>query len=106
MLDDILKDLLEDSLWSEKEASPRTARILRLAFGLLGAGLCLTGAIVTAVRRPTGNVGMLAGIYGMYLSLAWFCLHTVILGRSPRRAAWLLGLSFATLFLARISFGP
>jgi hypothetical protein len=106
MLDDLLEHILEDSVWAERVPSARKQRIIRLVFGLFGAGLCFAGMIVTAMRIQTGNVGMLVGIYGMYGSIAWFCLNTVILGRSPRLAGWLLAGSFATLFLARVIFGP
>ncbi len=106
MFDDLLKDLLEDSVWGERTASPRMQRILRLVFGLLGAGLAIAGLVVTVARTGGANPLMRLGFAGVFLAVFWFCAGTVILGRSPRGSAWLLGGSFATAFLARVIGGP
>jgi hypothetical protein len=106
MFDDFFEDLLRDSVWHEREASPRVQQILRGVFGVLGAGLAIVGGVVTAQRYEGANPLILAGFVGVFVAVFWFCTWTVILGRSPRRSAWLLGLSFATAFLARVIGGP
>lgn len=106
MPDDLLEELLRDSIWSEREASPRVQRIIRGIFGSVGAGLAIVGAVVVPERYAGTNQLMIAGILGIFVGVFWFCAWTVILGKSPRRAAWLLGISFATAFLARVIGGP
>lgn len=106
MFDDFFEDLLRDSVWHEREASPRVQRILRGGFGLLGGGMAIAGAVVTAQRYGGANRLMLAGFLGIFVAVFWFCAATVILGRSPRVSGWLLAGSFATAFLARVIGGP
>jgi hypothetical protein len=105
MFDDFFEDLLRDSVWYERDASPRVQRIFRGVFGVFGAGMAITGAVVTALRYEGANRLMLAGFLGVFVAVFLFCTWTVILGKSPRIAAWLLGLSFATAFLARVTGG-
>jgi hypothetical protein len=105
MFDDLFEDLLKDAVWSEREATPRVARIIRGVFGVLGAGLAIVGAAVTAQRYAGANRLILAGFIGVFVAVFLFCTWTVILGKSPRVAGWLLGLSFATAFLARVAGG-
>jgi FtsH-binding integral membrane protein len=105
MFDDFFEDLLRDSVWYERDASPRVQRIMRGVFGALGAGLAIVGAAVTAQRYAGANQLILAGFIGVFVAVFLFCIWTVILGRSPRLSAWLLGLSFATAFLARVIGG-
>ena len=104
MLDDLIQGVIEGWVAS-RDASPRTKWILRVAFGLLGAGLSLAGMIVMGQRWADANPGMLLGVLGMFGAIAWFCLGTIILGRSPKPAGWALGGSFALLFLSRAIFG-
>ena len=105
MLDDLLQLVIEG--WAgSRDASPRTQRIVRLVFGLFGAGLAIAGMVVLGRRWAGGNPGMLLGMLGIFGAVAWFCLGTVILRRSPRLAGWTLGGSFALLFLSRVLFGP
>ena len=105
MFDDLLKELLEDSVWGESPASPKAQRVIRLVFGLLGSALAIAGLVVTVARTGGANPLMRLGFAGVFLGVAWFCAGTVILGRSPRGSAWLLGGSFATAFLARVIGG-
>ncbi len=105
MFDDLFEDLLRDSVWGERDASPRVQRIVRGVFGVFGALMAIAGAVVAAQRYEGANPLMLAGFLGIFVAVFWFCTWTVILGRSPRRSAWLLGLSFATAFLARVIGG-
>jgi hypothetical protein len=72
---------------------------------VLGGGLAIVGAAVTIQRHAGTNQVMLAGSIGVFVAVFLFCIRTVILGRSPRLSAWLLGLSFATAFLARVIGG-
>ena len=105
MFDDLFEDLLKDSVWYEREATPRVARILRGVFGVFGALMAIAGAVVTAQRYEGANRLMLAGFVGVFVAVFLFCTWTVILGKSPRLAACLLGGSFATAFLARVMGG-
>jgi hypothetical protein len=74
-------------------------------FGLLGAGLGVTGAVHFVRAFAPRHTAMSASMVAMFVFLAAFCLFNVALGRTWRWPGVLFGVSFVLLFATRILFG-
>jgi hypothetical protein len=81
-LDDLLGTLFEDADLGTSR-SRRTTLVARMAFGLIGATLCLAGAYVFLTRADPGGTPVLrVCMAAVFASIAAFCLFNVMLGRS------------------------
>jgi hypothetical protein len=86
---------------------PLLQRIIRVGFGLFLALLSFAGfARGFGGGYSDTNAFFNAGAMMLFLSLALFGLLTVALGLKRMWPAWLVPISFAFLFLARVLFGP
>jgi hypothetical protein len=107
VIDDLLAGIFGEVALGGVGRSKRAQLVLRLFFGLLGAGLGLAGAASFALRaNPSSNAPMHASIIAMFLSLAAFSLFNVALARSWRWPGMAFVGSFIALFATRILFGP
>lgn len=106
MIDDILAGIFGEIALGRPSTSRRAQLLARLAFGLLGTGLGVAGAIHVAVTRTTGNTAMLASMIALFVSLACFCLFNVALARPWRWPGRLFVVSFVALFASRLTWGP
>ena len=106
MIDEILAGIFGEVVLGRGTASRRAQLLARLFFGLLGAGLCATGAVHFA-RQPnlTSNTPMWACMIGLFVFLGSFCLFNIALARAWRWPGLLFILSFVGLFVTRIAFG-
>ena len=105
MIDDILVGIFGEVVRSRLSGGPRAQLVARLAFGLLGAGLGLVGAVYIAQRPGTQNLAMSASMVAMFAFLSCFCLFNVALARTWRWPGRLFIVSFIALFAARLIFG-
>jgi Ni/Fe-hydrogenase subunit HybB-like protein len=106
MLDDLLAGLFGEAIFGRLPASRRAQLVARLFFGLLGAGLGITGAIYIVRTARTQNLAMLASMAAVFGFLACFCLFNVALGRTWRWPGLLFVVSFVMLLLSRLLLGP
>lgn len=106
MLDDWLGELFGEALFGRLTPSRRTQLLVRLCFGLLGAGLGIAGAVHFA-RRPdlTSNTPMWGSMIAMFVFLAAFSLFNVGLGRAWRWPGRFFLVSLVALFVTRLAFG-
>ena len=105
MLDDLLAGLFGEALLGRLPTSRRARLVARHFFGLLGAGLGITGAIYILRTARTQNLGVLASMVAMFAGLAAFSLFNVAFGRAWRWPGLFFVASFVTLFLSRILLG-
>lgn len=107
MLDDILGQLFGEAVFGRLERSRRAQLLFRLFFGLLGAGLGATGAVVFARRQSAdGLSAMEACMVAMFLFMALFFLLNVALGRQWKWPGLGFVASFVGLIATRLLFGP
>jgi hypothetical protein len=106
MFDDLLGELFRETVFGRLTPSRRAQLLVRMFFGLLGAGLGIAGAVHFA-RRPdvTSNTPMWVSMVAMFVFLASFSLFNVGLGRTWRWPGRLFLVSLGALFMARIAFG-
>jgi len=106
MCDDWLGELFGEAVFGRLSPSRRAQLLVRLVFGLLGAGLGIAGAVHFA-RRPdiTSNTPMWVSMIAMFVFMASFSLFNVALGRPWRWPGRYFLVSFAALFMTRIVFG-
>jgi hypothetical protein len=106
VFDDLLGGLFGEAVFGRLGNSRRAQLLIRVFFGLLGAGLGIAGAVRFA-RRPdlTSNTPMWISLIAMFVFLASFSLFTVGLGRTWRWPGKLFLVSLVALFMTRILFG-
>ena len=106
MFDDLLGELFGEAVFGRLTPSRRAQLLVRMFFGLLGAGLGIAGAVHFA-RRPdvTSNTPMWVSMVAMFVFLASFSLFNVGLGRTWRWPGRFFLVSLGALFLTRIVFG-
>jgi hypothetical protein len=106
MLDDLLGQLFGEAISRRIPSSRRAQLLVRVFFGLLGAGLGVAGAVHFARRMDPGtNIPMWLSMIALFGFLASFSLFNVALGRRWRWPGLLLIASFVALFVTRIAFG-
>ena len=108
MIDEILAGIFDEGEFvvDGQGASRRAQLIVRLCFGLLGAGLATAGAVRFAWLPPAANPAFAASIVAMFAFLGCFCLFNIALARTWRWPGLLFAVSFAAMFVTRIAFGP
>jgi hypothetical protein len=106
MLDDLLGHVVSEAAFGLGR-SRRAQLLLRLFFGLLGAGLGAAGAAYFASHPPRQASGpMLSSIVALFVSLACFSLFNIGLARPWKWPGICFVVSFVSLFVTRILFGP
>ena len=106
MIDDILAGIFGEAVLGRLSNSRRAQLLLRLGFGILGAGLSVAGAIHFALKDDlTNNTAMRLSMMSLFVFLACFCLFNVAFARKWRWPGWLFVVSFVMLFVTRILFG-
>lgn len=106
MIDDILAGLFGEILFGRLSSSRRAQLLARLFFGLVGAGLGVTGAVYMFHRPDVQPSAMSMSMVAVFLCLACFSLFNVALGRTWRWPGVLFVFSFVSLLAAAILFGP
>jgi hypothetical protein len=106
VLDNLLGELFGEAVFGRLGKSRRVQLLVRVFFGLLGAGLGIVGAL-HFTRRPnlTNNTPMWISMIAMFVFLASFSLFNVGLGRTWRWPGKLFVVSVVALFVTRILFG-
>ena len=110
MIDDIVNDalgrLFGEAIGRRLPASRRAQLLVRIFFGLLGAGLAVAGLARFAVDpRLAANGPLRLSMLAMFASLGSFFLCNVALGRRWRWPAVIFVVSYVSLFVTRIAFG-
>lgn len=106
MLDDLIGQLVGEAAFGRLDPSHRVKLIVRLFFGLLGAGLGAAGAIYMLRTPPTTtNLPMLASMIAMFASLGAFFLFNVGMARAWKWPGLAFAASFVAMFVARIALG-
>ena len=106
MMDDLLAHLFGEALFGKLSPSRRTQLLFRVLFGLVGAGLGVTGAVHFGFKGDlTQNTAMRLSMVLLFVFLASFSLFNVALGRKWRWPGVLFVISFVSLFATRIIFG-
>lgn len=107
MLDDMLIEIFGEATLGRLTRSRRAQLLLRLFFGLLGAGLGAVGAVHFATKEGlTTNLGMRLSMVGMLAFMGAFWLFNVAFARRWRWPGLMFVVSFVALFATRILFGP
>jgi hypothetical protein len=107
MLDDLLVHLFGEALFRKLGHSRRAQLLFRVFFGLIGAGLGVTGAVHFALKTGfTENTALRLSMVALFVFLASFSLFNVALGRKWRWPGVLFVISLVSLFATRIIFGP
>jgi hypothetical protein len=107
VLGDWIGEIVGEAVFGRLGRSQRAQQLARLFFGLLGAGLGIAGAIHFAGRRElASNIPMWTSMIAIFVALASFSLFNVGLGRPWGWPAKLFLVSFVSLFLTRVLFGP
>lgn len=107
MLDDLIGHLVGEAMFGRLSPSRRAQLLFRLFFGLLGAGLGVTGLVYFLTRADvTINPALRASMAGMFLGLACFSLCNVGFRRPWRWPGALFIASFVAMFIVRLGFGP
>jgi hypothetical protein len=106
VFDDLLGELFGEAVFGRLGNSRRALLLVRVFFGLLGAGLGIVGAVHFA-RRPdlTSNTPMWISMIAVFVFLAGFSLFNVGLGRTWRWPGRFFLVSLVALFVTRILFG-
>ena len=106
MLDNLLGELFGEAVFGRLGKSRRAQLLVRVFFGLLGAGLGIAGTLHFALRTNlTNNAPMWISMIAMFAFLASFSLFNVGLGRTWRWPGKLFVVSVVALFVTRILFG-
>ena len=106
MMDDLLAHLFGEALFGRLSPSRRTQLLFRVLFGLVGAGLGVTGAVHFGFKDDlTQNTALRLSMVSLFVFLASFSLFNVALGRKWRWPGVLFVISFLLLFATRIIFG-
>jgi hypothetical protein len=81
--------------------------VVRIGFGLLGVLLCVAGAVhVLVVGVEGARLHFNLAAASIFVSLSALCLFNITCLRAWRWPGRAFVLSFVTLFLVRIFFGP
>ena len=101
-----LVEILGEATLGRVGHSRRAQGLLRVFFGLLGAGLSAGGAIYFLARRDLAiGTPFRAATMAMFLLFGSFWLFNVALSRTWRWPAVMFAISFVMLFVTRIVFG-
>jgi hypothetical protein len=107
VIDEILIGVFGEAVLGRLNGSRRFQLIARMFFGFLGAVLGLVGAFYIALQQGmTQNLALQAVMILVFLFLTCFALFNVALARQWRWPGRLFILSFISLFVTRILFGP
>ncbi len=106
MLDDLIGQILGEVAFGRLGRSRRAQLLLRLFFGVLGAGLGTVGAVHFARTAGTSNAAMRASVIAMFLALACVALCNVGLGRRWKWPTLLFAGAFVSMFVTRLALGP
>ena len=107
MLDDLIGQLVGEAAFGRLNPSARAKLIVRLFFGLLGAGLGAAGAIYMVTNPPaTTNTALVVSMVAMFLALGCFFLFNVGMARPWKWPGLAFVASFVAMFFARIALGP
>jgi hypothetical protein len=105
-MDDLLVHLFGEAILGKLTRSRRAQLLFRVFFGLLGAGLGVTGAVHFGFKADlTQNTALRLSMVALFVFLASFSLFNVALGRKWRWPGVLFVISFVSLFATRIIFG-
>ena len=106
MIDELLAQLFGEAVFGRYTPSRRTRLLVRLAFGLLGAALGITGAAWMVLRPDGASPPMRLALALLLLSIGTFWLLNVGLARTWRWPGILVAASLVALIAARFIFGP
>lgn len=107
MIDEILVGLFGQMVFGRLSASRRAQFIARIFFGLLGSVLSAIGAYHFAQDPKFGvNLPFRTSIIAMFVFFGCFWLLNVALGRKWKWPWLCFILSFVSVFVTRIAFGP
>jgi hypothetical protein len=105
-LDDLLGRIFAESVLGGLGRSRRVQLLLRMFFGLLGAGLCLAGALHFLVNPPSaGSPALHASMVGLFVSVASFFGFNVMLARPWTRPIIAIVASVVAMFAVRLLIG-
>lgn len=104
MLDDLLVHLFGQAVFGRYDPSARMRLLVRLAFGLLGAALGVTGA-VHVLSRTGPSAHLRLAMAALFLSFGAFWLLNVGLARTWRWPGVLTLASLIALLGARLLLG-
>jgi hypothetical protein len=106
VIDDILAEIFREAT-APLTRSRRFQLVMRVGFGLLGMVLSIVGTIHFLLKQQmTNNMGIRISLVALFVFLACFFLFNVALARRWRWPGFLFVLSFVSVFVSRIFFGP
>ena len=106
MIDDLLAGVFGEALFGRLRQTARSTLILRLVFGLLGAGLGLAGALYVPATVSSSNTALVGTITALFISLASFFVFNVMLARPWRWPGLCFLCCLVLVFVIRIVLGP
>jgi len=106
-LDDLLEDVFGDAVVDGLGRSRRAQLLLRMFFGLIGAGLGLAGCFWMLAADDGGTSAHLRlAMAAVFVFMACFFGANVMLARPWRWPAIGFAASFLALFVSRFVLGP
>ena len=106
MLDDLIGQIVGEAAFGRLNPSRRTQLLVRLFFGLLGASLCIVGALHVLLYPRTSNALLTSMMTLLFAALAAFFLCNVAMARRWKWPGLACIAAFVSMFVVRIATGP
>ena len=106
MIDELLEGVFGEIALGRGSNSRRAQLLARMFFGLLGSILAGIGGYHFATNAATANGPLRINIIALFFFLGCFSLFNITLARKWRWPGIFFVLSFVSLFVTRILFGP
>jgi hypothetical protein len=108
VIDEMLVEIFGEVALGRLGRSRRAQLLCRVFFGLLGAALSAGGAVYFVLRHDiaAANGAMRICMVAMFIFFGCFWLFNVALARQWRWPGAMFAVSFVSLFVTRIAFGP